>query len=216
MEELGIEPITAHSPQAKGRIERLFGTFQDRLIKALREAGADSLEDAIEVLKEFLPECNARFMVEAAQGGSAFVPWPDQIDPYDLFVFKYTRTVKNDNTIPFDLHRLQLPPDKDRCSFAKAKVALHQHLDGVLTVHYQGAEIARFEHNPNVPLKIGKFTPACNHSPESNQSKEKQTKQKKPKSISNYSPGKDHPWKQNYGYRLNGKLIRQKDLVESE
>ena len=217
LDELGIELIPAHSPQAKGRIERLFETLQDRLVKALREASADSLEKAIRVLKRFLPKHNQQFMVKAEQDQSAFVPWGEPRNPYSLFAFKYTRTVKNDNTISFDNHPLQLPPGRNRSSFAKAKVVLLQHLDGGLTVHYKGVQIARFAHKSGVPLKIGKFIPARDYShkeiqPESR----KQANPKKLKTRHNYSPGKDHPWKQNYGYHLNGKLICQKDLVESE
>ena len=216
LEELGIELILAHSPQAKGRIERLFETLQDRLVKALREGNADSLEKAIEVLKRFLHKHNQQFMVKAEQDGSAFVPWGEPRNPYSLFTFKYTRTVKNDNTISFDNHLLQLPPGKDRCSFAKAKVALYQHLDGGLTVHYKDVQIARFEHKPGVPLKIGKFTPAYDYSHKEVQTKrENRMGMNQLKSISNYSPGKDHPWKQSYGYRLNGKLIHQKEMIES-
>ena len=216
LEELGIELILAHSPQAKGRIERLFETLQDRLAKALREDSADSLEKAIGVLKRFLHKYNQRFMVKAEQDGSAFVPWGEPRNPYSLFAFKYTRTVKNDNTISFDNHLLQLPPGMNRSSFAKAKVALYQHLDGGLTEQYKCVQIARFKHKLCVPLKIGKFTPARDYSHE-----EVHTKRKfhmgvnKQKSISNYSPEKGHPWKQNYGHRLNGTLIRQKEMVKS-
>jgi len=216
LEELGIELILAHSPQAKGRIERLFETLQDRLVKALREAGADNLGKSNRVLKRFLPKHNQRFMVKAEQDGSAFVPWGEPRDLHSLFAFKYTRTVKNDNTISFDNHPLQLPPGRDRCSFAKAKVVLQQHLDGGLTVHYKDVQIARFEHKLGVPLKIGKFTPAHDYSHKEVQSiREHQTDMNKQKSINKYSPGKEHPWKQDYGYRLNGKLIRNKNLVDS-
>ena len=134
------------------------------MVKALREDSADSLEKAIGVLKRFMHKYNQRFMVKAEQDGSAFVPWDEPRDPYSLFAFKYTRTVKHDKTISFDGHLLQLPPGRDRCSFAKAKVALHQHLDGGLTVHYKDVQIARFEHTLGAPLKIGKFTPACDYS----------------------------------------------------
>jgi len=216
LEELGIELILAHSPQAKGRIERLFETLQDRLVKALREGSTDSMEKANGVLKRFLHKYNKRFMVKAEQDGSAFVPWSEPRDTYNLFAFKYTRTVKNDNTISFDNHSLQLPPGRERCSFAKAKVALHQHLDGGLTVQYKDVQIARFEHKSGLPLKIGKFTPACDYSHKGVQTKRKDWMgMNKQNSIGNYSPGKNHPWKQNYGYRLNGTLIRQKEMVES-
>lgn len=213
---MGIELILAHSPQAKGRIERLFETLQDRLVKALREGSIDSMEKANGVLKRFLHKYNQRFMVKAEQDGSAFEPWGEPRNPYSLFTFKYTRTVKNDNTISFDNHPLQLPSGKDRCSFAKAKVVLLQHLDGGLTVHYKGVQIARFEHKLGVPLKIGKFTPACDYShKEVHTKRENHLGVNQQKSISNYSPGRDHPWKQNYGYRLNGKLILPKKLVQS-
>ena len=214
--ELGIELILAHSPQAKGRIERLFETLQDRLVKALREANTNSMEKANGVLKRFLHTYNQRFMVKAEQDGSAFVTWGEPRDTYSLFAFKYTRTVKNDNTISFDNHLLQLPPGRDRCSFAKAKVVLYQHLDGGLTVHYKDVQIARFEHKLGVPLKIGKFIPARDYSHMEVQSESrKQADHRKPKIRHIYSPGKDHPWKQNYGYRLNGKLIHQKEMLES-
>lgn len=143
------------------------------------------------------------------------MPWGEPRNPYNLFAFKYTRTVKNDNTISFDNHPLQLTPGRDRCSFAKAKVALHHHLDGGLTVYFKDVQIARFAHKLGVPLKIGKFTPAHDYSHKEVQSeREAQIDMNKQKPIINYSPGKDHPWKQDYGYRLNGKLIHQKNLVE--
>jgi hypothetical protein len=216
LEELGIELIPAHTPQAKGRVERLFETLQDRLVKALRETEADSLEKANRVLKEYLPKHNQRFMVKAEQDGTTFVQWGEPRDPYSLFAFKYTRTVKNDNTISFDNHSLQLPPGKNRCSFAKAKVTLFQHLDGGLTVHYKDVQIARFEHKPGVPLKIGKFTPAYDYSHKKVQTKrENRLGVNQQKSTRNYSPRKDHPWKQDYGYRLNGKLICQNEMNQS-
>jgi len=83
-------------------------------------------------------------------------------------------------------------------------------------VHYKDIQIARFEHKLGIPLKIGKFIPAYDYSHKEVQSKrEGPVNMNKQKPIGNYSPGKDHPWKQDYGYRLNGKLIHQKDLVES-
>lgn len=215
--ELGIELITAHSPQAKGRIERLFETFQDRLVKALRQAGANSLKMAIAVLKRFLRKYNQRFMLKAKQDESAFVPWPTSYDSDNLFVFKYIRTVNNDNTIRFNNHTLQLPPGKDRCSFAKAKVTLRQHLNGMLSVHYQDTQIASFEHKSGVPIKIGKFIPARDYSNKEKQSKPQRQTERKiyiPKKPT--SPGSDHPWKQKYGYHLNGKLIQQNPAVEPE
>jgi hypothetical protein len=71
MDDLAIELIEARSPQAKGRVERLFGTFQDRLVKELREANASTLEEANDVLARYLPAFNARFSVPPAEPGSA-------------------------------------------------------------------------------------------------------------------------------------------------
>ncbi len=106
VDELGIQLIAARSPQAKGRIERLWGTLQDRLVKELRKAGANDLHSANRVLAAYLPKFNTRFQVEAAQPGSAYVPWPPERDPAGYFCFKYTRIVTNDNTLPFNKHRL--------------------------------------------------------------------------------------------------------------
>lgn len=159
LDNLGIQLIQADSPQAKGRVERLFETLQDRLVKALREADAQTLTEANQVLREYLPRHNRRFMKKAAQEGSAFVPWPPSLAPDEHFCFRYARRVRNDNTIVFDNAILQIPPGIFRKHYAKAAVELRQHLDCSLTVHYQGEIIARFEQAEGFPLRIGKFVP---------------------------------------------------------
>lgn len=159
LDKLGINLIQANSPQAKGRVERLFGTLQDRLVKALREAKAQTLEEANLILREYLPKHNQRFMKKPAQAGSAFVPWPSELAPDELFCFRYFRKVRNDNTISFSKAVLQIPPGRYREHFAKATVELRQHLDCSLTVHYHGQQIARFEQSEGFPLRIGRFVP---------------------------------------------------------
>ena len=114
----------------------MWGTLQDRLVKELRKAGAHDLESANQVLAAYLPKFKARFQVEAAEPGSAYVSWPKDLDPANFFCFKYTRTVTNDNTVPFNKHRLQIPPGPLRKSHAKARVELHHYLDGSLTIFY--------------------------------------------------------------------------------
>ena len=116
LDELAIQLIPAHSPQAKGRIERLFGTLQDRLVKALRQAGAMSLEDANHALQHFLPGYNSRFAVPPAQPESAYRPWPAGLHPQDVFCFKHERVVAKDNTISFNGHRLPIAPGPARRS----------------------------------------------------------------------------------------------------
>ena len=160
LEELGIQLIPARSPQAKGRVERLFGTLQDRLVKALRRAQASTLEEANEVLKEFVPRHNARFAVEAAQLGSAYRIEPAFQELAPLFCLRYERTVANDNTISFAGHKLQIPPGPRQRSYARVRVQVHQHLDGLLTIHYQDRCLASFEADQSGPVRVRQFSPA--------------------------------------------------------
>ena len=160
VDELGIQLIAARSPQAKGRIERLWGTLQDRLVKELRKAGANDLESANRILAAYLPKFNARFRVEAAEPGSAYVPWPPERDPANYFCFKYARMVTNDNTVPFNTHRLQIPAGPQRQSYAKARVELRHFLDGNLAVFYQGNHLVTFQPATSAPPRVGLFTPA--------------------------------------------------------
>ena len=132
--ELEITSLAARSPQAKGRVERLFGTLQDRLPLELRLAGACSLEQANTVLAAYLPRFNAQFAVPAADDGSAYRPLPAQLNAEEVFCFKYERTVAADNTISLGPHRLQLLAGKERRSYVRAQVIVHEHLDGSLAV----------------------------------------------------------------------------------
>ena len=151
LEELQIESIAAYSPQAKGRVERFFGAGQDRLVSELRLAGAATMEEANEVLKRFLPEYNRRFAVAATEVGSAYRPLPEGIKPEEVFCFKYERTVGMDNTVRLGEHRLQILPGPKRRSYAKARVQIHERLDGSLVVYHQGQQIATQAAPPEAP-----------------------------------------------------------------
>jgi transposase len=142
LEELEITSIAARSPQAKGRIERLFGTLQERLVVQLRLCEASSLEQANQVLASYLPRFNAQFAVAPAQEGRAYRPLQEALQAADLFCFKYPRIVAADNTISFAKQRLQLLPDPQRRSYAKARVQVHEHFDGHVSVHYAGRCLA--------------------------------------------------------------------------
>ncbi|MHC1578722.1 MAG: transposase family protein, partial [Dehalococcoidia bacterium] len=120
LEELGIISITSLSPQAKGRIERLWGTFQDRLRSELRIAGARAIKEANQVLWDFLPRFNERFSVPAREPGFAYRQIPDGFNPDKVFCFKYERSVGKDNVVRFGGHRLQIMPTNGRLSYAKA------------------------------------------------------------------------------------------------
>ncbi len=141
LQELGIRWIPASSPQAKGRIERLFGTFQDRLSAELRLAGVADRDGANAFLREFLPRYNARFAQAPPDPTPAYRPWPAGLDPHTVFCFKYRRVVSNDNTITIGPHHIQLLPGPQRHSYAKAAVEIHERLDGSIAVFYQGTRL---------------------------------------------------------------------------
>ena len=114
LEELDIRLIMAHTPQAKGRVERAWGTFQDRLVSELRLAGVTTIEQANQLLWDFIPRYNERFAVAPAQPGSAYRPLPAGVSLDETLCFKYLRTVANDNTVQFDSAAIQLLSDDHR------------------------------------------------------------------------------------------------------
>jgi transposase len=159
LQELWIELILAQSPQAKGRIERLWGTLQDRLVKALREAKAATLAQANAVLAQFLPQHNARFAAAPAELEEAYIPWLPATPPDAYFCFKHQRRVANDNTISFGGYRLQLPPTPLRATFAHVLVDVQQQLDGRLVILYQQQPVVVFQSASQAPLRVEQFDP---------------------------------------------------------
>lgn len=142
LHELGIRWIPASSPQAKGRIENCFGTFQDRLVTELRLAGIRDRERANAFLPGFLARYNARFARPAAVPNPAYRPWPAGLDPDAIFCFKYQRRVANDNTVAVGARRLQILPGPRGRSYAHLLVEVHERLDGTLAVWYHGQRLA--------------------------------------------------------------------------
>lgn len=141
LEELAIASIPARSPQAKGRIERLWGTFQDRLVSEMRLLGISDIDAANGFLPGFLARFNRQFAVPAAEEGSAYRPMPEGLDPKTVFCFKESRVVDADNTIRYGPERLQLLASPERASYARATVEVHEHLDGTIAVYLEGREI---------------------------------------------------------------------------
>jgi len=138
LDELGINSISAKSPQAKGRVERLWNTFQDRLVSELRLAKACSIHEANQVLSQFLPDYNRRFMVQAKEPGSAYRQPEADFKEEEVFCYKYDRTVGIDNVVRYGHQRLQILPTPQRHSYARCKVSLHLRLDNSLAVYYEG------------------------------------------------------------------------------
>jgi hypothetical protein len=132
--ELGITSIAARSPQAKGRIERAWGTLQDRLVTELRLAGADDLASANAVLARFLPRFNRRFAVPAADPGPAWRPLPPGLRIEQVCCLKYRRVVANDHTVRVGATILQLPPGPGRRGYAGRRVEVRLRLDGRIGV----------------------------------------------------------------------------------
>jgi transposase len=136
LRELGVQMIPAYSPQARGRSERNFGTWQGRLPQELRLRGIGSLEAANRFLREeYIAEFNARFQVPAAQRGTAFVR-PSSKDLDLIFALQFERTVNRDNTVNIQNLRLQIEPVRWRATLAGCTVKVHQHLDGSFTITY--------------------------------------------------------------------------------
>ena len=136
LEELGIEPIPANSPQARGRCERFFGTWQGRLPQELRLRHLTTMKEANEFLRqEWIPLHNSNFAVAAQQPGTAFVPYAGS-ELNKVFSHQEQRTVGNDNTVQFGKLSLQIEPQKFRFSMAKCRVLVCQHLDETISVFY--------------------------------------------------------------------------------
>lgn len=136
--QLGSRSIAARSPQAKGRIERLWGTLQNRLVSELRLAGASTLHEANAVLQQYLPRFNARFAVAAESADSGWQAVPAGLDLDECFCLHDERTVAADNTISYHGQRFQLLPNDVRPHWVRCKVEVHAHFDGQVRLFSQG------------------------------------------------------------------------------
>ncbi len=134
LEELGIQQIAALSPQAKGRIERCWRTFQDRLISELRLAQAATVEEANRVLSSFVAEYNRRFTVPPRETTNSFRPLPRSLNLDRTLSLRFERTVGADHVIRLGGHSIQLPPLAHKNGYAGQRVELVQQLDGLVSV----------------------------------------------------------------------------------
>ena len=143
LEELGVTLILAHSPQAKGRVERLWNTFQDRLVSELRLAKAKTLEQAQAVLDRYLPEHNRKFS-KPAKGEPAWRT-VSSLEIERALCFKQQRTVAKDNTVTFEGTVLQIPKTSPFRSYANKRIDVHVLLDGAVEFFYKTEKIAAFD-----------------------------------------------------------------------
>lgn len=211
MEELNITSINASSPQAKGRIERLWGTLQGRLVSELRLAGAGTIQEANKVLWDFLPRHNSRFTVLPSQPGSAYQQLKKGFKPEEFFCFKYKRTVGPDNVVRFGKYRLQIEPCEDRSSYTRARVQIHERMDGGLAVYYEGQYLATKPAPPEAPVLRARNTTRV--MPDKNNNFLETTspgalKGKVPEQKQLYTkPGPNHPWRTPHLFIDRGNFI---------
>jgi len=186
MKELNVELITAHSPQAKGRIERLFGTLQDRLIKELRLAGISDIKSANVFLeKVFLPKFNAKFTVEPRLKADLHsqLNKTEQKQISSIFSRRTIRTIQNDYTLGFQNRFYQLTENQPVLVCRKDKVTMEEHLTGEVKIRMRGKYL-NFKELPERPKK--KSQPWIL----------KTSSNKK----HHYIPPKDHPWRKSFQY----------------
>ena len=145
LKQLGIELILAYSPQARGRCERLFGTWQGRLPQELRLRHITTMDEANAFLRpDWIALQDASLSVDAEQNGTAFLTYPGN-DLDKILSQHHERTIDNDNTVRFDGRCLQIPQQTFRFSMARCRVLVCEHLDQTLSVHYGPHLLARYD-----------------------------------------------------------------------
>jgi hypothetical protein len=133
-EKLGIEVIPAGSPQAKGRVERNHGVYQDRFVKELRLAGISTIAEANQFLQEtYLPKINAKFAVVPKDVANSHVPLMG-IDLGEILVYQYSRVVANDYVVRFETRQFQILSTNKERPRAKYRVVVHKKLDGEIKI----------------------------------------------------------------------------------
>lgn len=166
MREIGVRVIHAHSPQAKGRVERLFKTLQDRLIKEMRLRGIKSIDEANKFLQEYLPRYNRKFSVLAKEKADLHREIPKDTKLDHILCLKTERVVRNDSTIAYNSRLYQL---KDKVK--SAKVVIVEKFNGSMAITADNKEV-RFEEITERPKKLHRpkriqprrpVTPAANH-----------------------------------------------------
>lgn len=180
MKDLDIELIHALSPQGKGRVERMFDTLQDRLIKELRLAKINNYQQANQFLKEYLPKFNQKFAVLATKKGDLHrqLTKADQINLDKIFSRQETRIINNDFTISFKNQWLQLTKNQPTIIERKDKVLVEERLDNSIHISLRG-KYMNYQILPAKPRKI-----------------KKQARLQIDGRTKSHKPSTDHPWRQ--------------------
>ncbi len=202
LDELGIGWIGAHSPQAKGRVERGWGTAQDRLVSELRRARAATIEDANVVLERYLPRHNGRFGVPAAIDEPAWRGWPGPWPIESVLSCHYPRRVAPDATIAWDGGSMALPRRHDGSAWGRRRVTVEEHVDGSLWVR-DGSERHRLaEAPPSAPLLRARTRSRLGDlEPPTTADRPAGTERIPSVGTTPRRPAPDHPWRDGYARR---------------
>lgn len=196
LDELGIRRIHALSPEGKGRIERMWATIQGRLVAELRIEGITTIAAANAYLPGFLVRLNARFGVPAGSPEIAYRPVPAELDLERVCCFKYGRLVATDNTIRFDGRSLQLGMVAGRRTLARARVEVHERLDGSLVVLWRGELVAAVEAPADAPtLRARSGSRILTDLPDPDDSRPISDPPVSPIEPLDRRPGPIHPWR---------------------
>lgn len=177
-QKLGIEIITANSPQAKGRVERNHGIYQDRLVKEFRLKGISAIDQANQLLtRGFIDKLNSKFAIAPANPKDYHRPVDKKTDLESIFSFEYERTVTNDFTVRFDNRVFQITK-QTALPQARAKLLVQKRLDGSIHLIYQGQAVEFVETDKDIQ-----------------DSRNVLPKQARPKKSIPNIPAADHPWR---------------------
>ncbi len=183
MNQAGVKPITAHSPEAKGRVERMFQTLQDRLIKELRLAGITTIEEANEFLKAYIPKLNAKFAVVPKRKRDLHKKMDERTKEMlpKIFSVQNIRKVNNDYTIRFNGQYFQLDREQSAVVYKKDAVIIEEHLDGEIKLclknNYLNYAVLPERPKKEINVKLAAITRS---------------------DQSHYKPPADHPWRRQF------------------
>jgi transposase len=164
LKQLGINLILAYSPQARGRCERIFGTWQGRLPQEFRLRGIREVKAANDFLRnDWIAMHDALFSVKAEQSGTAFLPYTGtELD--QIFSQKHDRVIDNDNTVRYENRCLQIPQQTFRFSLARCPVLVCEHLDSTISLHYGPHRLGHFDSRGQLlPIPHPKTGQAAGH-----------------------------------------------------
>lgn len=181
MNQIGITPINAHSPEAKGRVERVFQTLQDRLVKEMRLAGISTIEKANEFLKEYIPKFNEQFAVAPRSRNDLHKKLSQELKEKlpQIFSVQSERKVSSDYTIMFKTKFFQLEEIQPRAVYKKDAVMVEEHLGGEIKIFFKGHYL-NFQELPERPKKQNVSIPALT------------------RTKSSWKPPENHPWRKQF------------------